>query len=64
MEKISLTDLVKNEVLLIVKEVKTVLHKVNRKNANWIGHALRRNCLLKYVCEGKVEGKRKTGKKT
>jgi len=59
-----LTDLVKNEVLLIVKEVKTVLHTVNRKNANWIGHALRRNCLLKYVFEGKFEGKRKTRKKT
>jgi hypothetical protein len=25
--------------------------------ANWIGHILRRNCLLKPVIEGKIEGK-------
>jgi hypothetical protein len=24
---------------------------------NWIGHILRRNCLLKHVIEGKVEGR-------
>jgi hypothetical protein len=27
----------------------------NRK-ANWIGHMLRRNCLLEHVIEGKIEG--------
>ena len=27
-----------------------------RKHANWIGHILRRNCLLKQVIEGKIEG--------
>ena len=26
----------------------------NRK-ANWIGHTLRRNCLLQHVIEGKIE---------
>jgi hypothetical protein len=25
--------------------------------ANWIGHILRRNCLLKHVIEGKLEGR-------
>jgi hypothetical protein len=25
--------------------------------ANWIGHILRRNCLLKHVIEGKAEGR-------
>jgi hypothetical protein len=29
--------------------------KVNRK-ANWIGHILRRKCLLKQVIEGKIKG--------
>jgi hypothetical protein len=23
---------------------------------NWIGHTLRRNCLLQYVIEGKIKG--------
>jgi hypothetical protein len=27
-----------------------------RRKAKWIGHILRRNCCLKYVTEGKVEG--------
>jgi hypothetical protein len=26
-------------------------------NANLIGHILRRNCLLKHVIEGKIEGR-------
>jgi hypothetical protein len=26
------------------------------RKANWIGHILRRNCLLKHVIEGKIEG--------
>jgi len=25
--------------------------------ANWIGHILHRNCLLKQVIEGKIEGR-------
>jgi hypothetical protein len=32
---------------------------VKRRKANWIGHILRRNCLLKHVIVGKI--KRKTG---
>jgi hypothetical protein len=28
-----------------------------RRKANWIGHILRRNCLLKHVFEGKLEGR-------
>jgi hypothetical protein len=26
------------------------------RKANWIGHILRRNCLLKEVIEGKIKG--------
>jgi hypothetical protein len=29
---------------------------IKRRKANWIGHILRRNCLLKHVIEGKLEG--------
>jgi len=28
-----------------------------REKADWIGHVLRRNCLLKHVIEGKIEGR-------
>jgi hypothetical protein len=57
MEKISWTDRVRNEVLHRVKEKRNILHKIERKRANSIGHILRRNCLLKHVIEGKLEGR-------
>jgi hypothetical protein len=48
MEKISWTDRVKNEkVLQRVKEERNIVHTIKRRNANWIGHILLRNCLLK-----------------
>jgi hypothetical protein len=28
---------------------------VKRRNANWVGHILRSNCLLKHVTEGNTE---------
>jgi hypothetical protein len=28
---------------------------IQRRKANWIGHVLRRNSLLKHVTEGKIE---------
>jgi hypothetical protein len=33
------------------------LHEIRKRKANWIGHILRRNCLLKEVIEGKIEGR-------
>jgi hypothetical protein len=56
MEKISWTDHVRNEVLLIVKEQRNILHEISRRKANWIGHILRKNCLLQQVSEGKIKG--------
>jgi hypothetical protein len=32
------------------------LHEIQKWKANWIGHILRRNCLLKQVIEGKIKG--------
>jgi hypothetical protein len=53
--EISCTDRVRIEkVLQRAKEERNILHTVNRRKANWIGHVLRRNCLLKQVIEGKV----------
>ena len=57
MEKISWTDHVRNEeVLLTGKEEKNILHEINKRKAKWIGHILCRNCLLQGVIEGKIKG--------
>jgi hypothetical protein len=57
MEKISWTDHVRNEdVLLTVKEQRNFLHEIRKSKANWIGHILPRNCLLQRVVEGKIQG--------
>jgi len=57
MEKISWTDHVRNEeVLLRVKEHMNNLHEISKRKANRIGHILCRNCLLQQVTEGKMKG--------
>jgi hypothetical protein len=45
------------EVLLIVKEHRNILHEISKRKANWIGHILRRICLLQRVIEGKIKGR-------
>jgi hypothetical protein len=30
--------------------------EIRKPKANWIGHILRKNCLLKQVIEGKIKG--------
>jgi len=56
MEKISGTDRVRNkEVLQRVNVERNILHAKKIIEGNWIGHILRRNCLLKYVIGGKLE---------
>jgi hypothetical protein len=54
-KEISWTDPVRNEVLR-VKEQRNILHEISKRKANWIGHFLRRNCLLQQVTEGKIKG--------
>jgi hypothetical protein len=54
--EISWTDHVRNEVLLSVKGQRNILHEISKWKANWIGHILRRNCLLQQVIEGKIKG--------
>jgi hypothetical protein len=39
------------------KEERNILHTIKRRKAMWIGHILRRNCLLKHVIEGEIEGR-------
>jgi hypothetical protein len=31
-----------------------LVHEIRKRKANWIGHILRRKCLLKHVIEGKI----------
>ena len=45
-----------DDVLLRVKEQRNILHEIRKRKAHWIGHILRRNCLLKRVTEGKIQG--------
>jgi hypothetical protein len=40
-----------------VSEQRNILHEIRKRKANWIGHILRRNCLLTEVIEGKIKGR-------
>jgi hypothetical protein len=56
MEKISWTDHVRNEeVLLRVKEQRNILREIRKRKANWIGHILFRKWLLQRVIEKKIK---------
>jgi hypothetical protein len=33
-----------------------ILREIRKRKANWIGHILRRNCLLQRVTERKIQG--------
>ena len=63
--EISWTDRVRNEeVLQTDKDGGNIVQTVKRRKAYWIGHILRRNCLLRHVIGGKIEGRREvTGRR-
>ena len=53
MEKISWTDHVRNEVVLLrVKEQRNILHEIHKRKAKWIGHIAFYNGLLKKRYKG------------
>ena len=55
MEKIKWSEKVTNEqVLERIEEKSTLLNNILRRKANWIGHILRRNCLLHDAIEGQM----------
>jgi len=45
----------KEEVLLRVKEQWNILYEISKRKGNWIGHILRRYCLLQRIVEGKIK---------
>jgi len=42
-------------MLLRINEQRNIIHEIKKRKANWIGHILRRNCLLKQVIEEKIK---------
>jgi hypothetical protein len=43
-------------VSMRLKEQRNIRHEISKRKAKWIGHILRRNCLLQRVIEGKIKG--------
>ena len=55
-------DKIKNAVVLKrVGESRIMLELMKKRKRNWLGHWLRRNCLLKGAIEGMVNGKKVRG---
>jgi hypothetical protein len=46
----------KIRIWFILSNIRNILHEIRKRKANWIGHILRRNCLLQRVTEGKIQG--------
>jgi len=64
MEKISLRNMKTNEkVLQMVQEERSLMDVIWRMKANWIGLILRGENLLREVIEGRMIGKRPSGRK-
>ena len=51
------------EVLHGVKEDRNILYTVKQRKANLIGHRLRWNCFIRQVIEGKMEEKKRRGRR-
>ena len=56
-ERISWTDRVRNVKYYKEPKRRGISCELNRRKVDWIGHILRRNCLLKYAGDGKIEGR-------
>ena len=55
MEKIKWSEKVTNEqVIERIGEKRALINNILRRKVNWIGHILRRNCLLHDVIEGQM----------
>ena len=50
-------------VLERVFEGRVMLELIKKRKRNWLGHWLRRNCLLKDALEGIVNGKKVRGRR-
>jgi hypothetical protein len=58
MEKIIWTDRVRMEkYYLLLRRIGISYVQKKKRKANWISRILRKNCPLKHVIEGKIEGR-------
>ena len=63
MERVKWTDKIKNGVVLErVGEGRIMVEMLKKKKINWLGHWLRRNCLLKDALDGMINGKKARGR--
>ena len=46
-----------------LSSAKMLLNNILRRKANWIGHILRRNCLLHHASEGQVTEMKRVGRR-
>ncbi|KAJ4443847.1 hypothetical protein ANN_05634 [Periplaneta americana] len=64
MERVKWTDRIRNKAVLErVGEETMMLKLIRKRKRNWLGHWLRRNCLLKDALEGMVNGRRVRGRR-
>ena len=64
LERVKWTDRIRNEAVLErVGETRTMLKLIRKRKRNWLGHWLRRNCLLKDALEGMVNGRKVRGRR-
>ena len=59
----SWTDHMKNEEVLHRVKERNILRTAKSRKANWIGHILCRNCLLKHIFEGKIKETARPGRR-
>jgi len=65
LENISWAVRVRNkELLQRVKEDRTNLNIIKKRKTKWIGHSLRRNCLLEHVIEERIKVRDRSDGKT
>ena len=63
-QKIKWPEKLANEVLEGIGEKRTLLNNILCRKVNWIGHILRRNCLLHDAIEGQVTEVKGVGRRT
>ena len=64
LERVKLTDKIKNAAVLErLGEGRIMLELIKKSKRNWLGHWLRRNCLLKDAVERMANGKKVRGRR-
>lgn len=46
-----------------IGEERSLIRIIDKRKINWVGHELRRECLLRYALEGMMKGQQKNAKK-